>query len=361
MVEFNTFTVHDLVGFAVMAPLAIALYYTFWRFRFGRRSPHLLLANLMTFCALHCLAMFLSDNIVPQGTSSWAMPDAPSYTLWVLRSSHIVGLVGMPTILHFALLYSRRPNPLTRSIRWVYVGAALLAPLVLTDMFMYQRQTPLAETSSWSCCIPWLPEMGVLFVPLFAVYVGAWVATTFYAQFLLWPPAKEPSFMVGRLPRRVNAFRCALAIVTVGTMVDLVLGTVGFAGPPLFPITSLATAIILARALTQEHIDLEREKNRRDRELQIARRIQRGLLPDCPPPLDGFDIAAWSRPAEEAGGDVYDFYILPDGQCMILLADVSGHGVGPALLAAEVRALFRALSARLTDISKMLRHRARIT
>ncbi len=352
MVKFNTFTIHDLMGFAVMAPLAIALYSTYWRF--GRRPLHLLLANLMICCGLYCLAMFLSDNIVPQGTSSWATPLAPSYTLWAIRFATIVGLLAMPTVLHFALLYSRRPNFLTRSIRWVYAGALLPVPLVLTDLFMRERQTPLAETSSWSCCIPWMPEMGVLFVPLFAVYAGAWMATTFFAQFLLWRPAEEPSFMVGRLPRRVNTVRCGLAIITAGAMVDVVLAVLRFSGPSLFPITSLATAIILARTLTREHLDLEREKNRRDRELQIARRIQHDLMPDASPSLGGFDIAGWSQAAEEAGGDVYDFYVPPNGDCMILLADVSGHGVGPALLAAEVRALFRALSTRLTDVSVIL-------
>ncbi|MEK6233146.1 MAG: SpoIIE family protein phosphatase, partial [Planctomycetales bacterium] len=84
------------------------------------------------------------------------------------------------------------------------------------------------------------------------------------------------------------------------------------------------------------------EKQRIQRDLSVARTIQQGLLPKESPKLDGFDIHGWNRPAEETGGDFYDFQPLPDGRWAITVADVTGHGIGPALIVAECRAFLRA-------------------
>ena len=79
-----------------------------------------------------------------------------------------------------------------------------------------------------------------------------------------------------------------------------------------------------------------------EHELDIARGIQMGLLPSEPPPLEGFEIAGMARPAAHAGGDYYDWQMLSDGRCIIAVADVTGHGVGPALVMAVCRAYARA-------------------
>ena len=92
------------------------------------------------------------------------------------------------------------------------------------------------------------------------------------------------------------------------------------------------------------------EKQRIQRDLNIARDIQQGLLPKQRPEVTGFDIAGWNRPADETGGDYYDFLPLADGSLAIAIADVTGHGIGPALVVAEVRALFRALVMRSADL-----------
>jgi serine phosphatase RsbU (regulator of sigma subunit) len=57
--------------------------------------------------------------------------------------------------------------------------------------------------------------------------------------------------------------------------------------------------------------------------------------------IAGFDIAAWNQPADQTGGDYYDWQPLPDGRVLVALADVTGHGIGPALLAAVCRAYAR--------------------
>ncbi len=79
-----------------------------------------------------------------------------------------------------------------------------------------------------------------------------------------------------------------------------------------------------------------------EHDLGIARSIQQGLLPQKPPPLDGFDIAGWNQPADETGGDYFDWQQLPDGRVSVTIADVTGHGIGSALGMAVCRAYARA-------------------
>jgi len=93
----------------------------------------------------------------------------------------------------------------------------------------------------------------------------------------------------------------------------------------------------------------------RQGEFQLAREIQQGLLPKAPPTLAGFAIAGATHPAQETGGDYYDFIPMSAGHWGIALGDASGHGIGAALLIAETRAYLRALSLTLTDPGEILR------
>lgn len=78
------------------------------------------------------------------------------------------------------------------------------------------------------------------------------------------------------------------------------------------------------------------------RGLEIAREIQQSLLPEKEPTINGFDIAGWSQPADQTGGDYYDWQTLPDGRLAVSVADVTGHGIGPAMVTAVCRAYSRA-------------------
>lgn len=79
-----------------------------------------------------------------------------------------------------------------------------------------------------------------------------------------------------------------------------------------------------------------------ERDMDIARDIQMGLLPTDPPAHPAFELAAMARPADKAGGDYYDWQALPDGRLVVAIADVTGHGIGPALVMAVCRAYARA-------------------
>jgi serine phosphatase RsbU (regulator of sigma subunit) len=88
--------------------------------------------------------------------------------------------------------------------------------------------------------------------------------------------------------------------------------------------------------------DVRREVERLRRDMDIARAIQQGLLPAAAPNIAGYEIAGWSQPADRTGGDYFDWQELQDGRLVVMLADVTGHGLGPALLAAVCRAYARA-------------------
>ena len=102
-------------------------------------------------------------------------------------------------------------------------------------------------------------------------------------------------------------------------------------------------------------------KQRIQRDLNIARDIQQGLLPNEQPLISGFDVAGWNRPAEETGGDFFDFLPLDDDRLAVVIADVTGHGVGPAIMMAGARALIRGglrgvtgLDRAVTDVHQLL-------
>ena len=95
-------------------------------------------------------------------------------------------------------------------------------------------------------------------------------------------------------------------------------------------------------------------------EFRVAREIQQRLFPKTSPQPGPFDIAGATHPAQATGGDYFDYVTMADGCLGIVVADVTGHGVGPALLMAETRAYLRTLAMNATDVGEILTgtHRA---
>jgi sigma-B regulation protein RsbU (phosphoserine phosphatase) len=83
------------------------------------------------------------------------------------------------------------------------------------------------------------------------------------------------------------------------------------------------------------------EKEKLERELEVARGIQASLLPTSVPQVPGFNFTGTISPASAVGGDFYDFIERPDGRWGIAVGDVSDHGVPAALMMAQSMALLR--------------------
>src|SRR4051794_7042977 len=80
------------------------------------------------------------------------------------------------------------------------------------------------------------------------------------------------------------------------------------------------------------------QRERLNRELEIAREVQEHLFPQRLPSVPGLDYCGRCRPAREVGGDYYDFLDLPEGRLGIAIGDVSGKGIGAALMMASLEA-----------------------
>jgi serine phosphatase RsbU (regulator of sigma subunit) len=93
-----------------------------------------------------------------------------------------------------------------------------------------------------------------------------------------------------------------------------------------------------------EFEDLAAALNTISDQLNIARTIQAGFVPQDPPAADGYRFAYRSDPCDATGGDYIDAFTLPDGNTAILVADVTGHGIGPSLIMASCRSALRALA-----------------
>jgi serine phosphatase RsbU (regulator of sigma subunit) len=84
-------------------------------------------------------------------------------------------------------------------------------------------------------------------------------------------------------------------------------------------------------------LETEIEKQRLEKEFDVARRIQQSLLPTAPPAGTCFDVAGVSVPATEVGGDYFDYVRFANGNPGIIIADVSGKGVPAALYMATLK------------------------
>ncbi len=104
---------------------------------------------------------------------------------------------------------------------------------------------------------------------------------------------------------------------------------------------ALAQHIAIAlqnRKLAMQAVD----RARLQRSLEIAEEIQQGLMPDSSPNVEGFIAHGWFRAAEHAAGDFFDFVPTQSGSLAAVVGDVSGHGIGPALITATAQAGLRA-------------------
>jgi serine phosphatase RsbU (regulator of sigma subunit) len=132
---------------------------------------------------------------------------------------------------------------------------------------------------------------------------------------------------------------------------DLETNSAAHSAVPFFAIMICACGFLAALVASEvrKHVEAalreaetERQLKQMEHDLTIARSIQQSLLPKVRPHIDGYEIAGWNRSADATGGDYFDWKQMEDGRLVVTLADVTGHGIGPALLASVCRAYARA-------------------
>jgi phosphoserine phosphatase RsbU/P len=121
--------------------------------------------------------------------------------------------------------------------------------------------------------------------------------------------------------------------------------------------TRSAAQTLLALEVARLTTAISREIAQRDllnRELEIAREVQEHLFPQRLPPVPGLDYCGRCRPAREVGGDYYDFIELPEGRLGIAIGDVSGKGIGAALMMASLEASLRGQVSVGLDLAELM-------
>jgi len=129
----------------------------------------------------------------------------------------------------------------------------------------------------------------------------------------------------------------ALAVVQ-----EVVLPMVGANGIGMAIFAFIISNLITERKTAAEKERYRYELERKEFEIETARKIQQSFLPDTAPSLKGFELAALTLPALQVGGDFYDFIPVAGDRQGIVIADVSGKGVPAALFMGLSQALIRA-------------------
>jgi sigma-B regulation protein RsbU (phosphoserine phosphatase) len=187
--------------------------------------------------------------------------------------------------------------------------------------------------------------------------IAGWVATN-GKPLLVADVSQDPRFG-GDVPGSGFITRDLLCVPMLNADGKLigVLQAINHIGGAPFPESEIP---LFQRLADQAAISLERErlfheyveKQKMEEQLNLARDIQRHLWPRFLPDLPGYAIVGQSLPALEVGGDYYDFIPLEEGRMALVIGDVSGKGVGAALIMATLRATLRTQFVQHQDVDR---------
>jgi sigma-B regulation protein RsbU (phosphoserine phosphatase) len=130
-------------------------------------------------------------------------------------------------------------------------------------------------------------------------------------------------------------------------------GEIYFAEQTITPIRDAAGQITQFVAVTKD-VTEQRKLQERESQMKLARAVQQQFYRISAPRIEGFDMAGGTFPADETGGDYFDFVSLPNGCTGISVGDISGHGIASALLMVELRSYLRAFATKSLDLSEIL-------
>lgn len=128
------------------------------------------------------------------------------------------------------------------------------------------------------------------------------------------------------------------------------------AASPLLAMIVCWGGVLVARTIieTLERLRMKREAALINFEIDLAKQVQSALMPREVKILAPIDSYGWTKAATTTGGDLFDIWRLDDGRMGFLVADASGHGLGPSIVVSEVRTLIRALCDSYTNPQEVL-------
>lgn len=243
---------------------------------------------------------------------------APSASIVALRMS-----AAVPALALFGFLF-----PFTRYLRKSLLFWAVFVPvgvLVLMDTTPFRAAAPALAT-------------GVL---LFGAYLLIYLRSDLLAILTATIAARAAIVPCLLLSQPLSAVRVsALGLLTAGVVAIAASVYWAVRGPEADARPESSGAGFPLEA----DIPAKSDRERLRAEFQVARKAQEDALPAEPPVVDGYTLAGWCEPAQQVGGDLYDFFPLPDGRLGIAVADVSGKGVPAALYMMVTKGLLTAVS-----------------
>jgi serine phosphatase RsbU (regulator of sigma subunit) len=190
---------------------------------------------------------------------------------------------------------------------------------------------------------PWLRPFQVLVAPAVLIYFLLIILSTLR----LSPILTMLTGVLSALGYLFVTFYTTTFYRNSETQTDALPSTVYFIYAGLILTGGILAAVVSGRIRSHvvaalSEAELKSKLDQVNHDLDIARSIQQDLLPAESPKLEDFEIAGWNEPANQTGGDYFDWQSLPDGRLAISLGDATGHGIGPALVSALCRAYTRA-------------------
>jgi sigma-B regulation protein RsbU (phosphoserine phosphatase) len=159
--------------------------------------------------------------------------------------------------------------------------------------------------------------------------------------------SKDPRYIASHPDIRSEIAVPLIAQDRVIGIMDLESDRVGyFSDDHLRTLTLLAPQVASSLENARLYAEIAQREKAMEEDLRAARELQRVLIPDANPEIEGIEAAVKLRPAREISGDIYDIFEQKDGQTVIAVGDVSGKGAAAALYGGLMSGLLRTLAPR---------------
>src|SRR5215470_157480 len=244
------------------------------------------------------------------------------YLLLALQSLVLAVIIVHEVIMLFSVLRAQRDGNPVQPSRWVF-NVVIESQIPTIGLFLLLASN-------------WQTPYQVMFAPVVLIYFLLIILSTLR----LSPSLTLLSGLLSAIGYLFTFFYTELRFQGSAAVLVALPKAVYVAYAGLIFCAGIIGAVVASRIRTHvtaalREADLQNELAQINHDLEIARSIQQGLLPEKDLGLEQFDIAGWNKPADQTGGDYFDWQALPDGTVAISLADATGHGIGPALVGAS--------------------------